>query len=85
MNKNTGQSGVFSLFKGIPLRRILVALFLVQILLAVGLTGYLSIHNGQKAVNEVASELRYEVANRVEQNLQTYFSTLRQELRGNQN
>ncbi|MEH1840603.1 MAG: ATP-binding protein [Nostoc sp.] len=85
MNKNTGQSGVFSLFKGVPLRRILVALFLLQILLAVGLTGYLSIHNGQKAVNEVASELRYEVANRVEENLQTYFSTLRQELRGNQN
>ncbi|WP_375503690.1 ATP-binding protein [uncultured Nostoc sp.] len=85
MNKNTGQSGVFFLFKGVSLRRILVALFLLQILLAVGLTGYLSIHNGQKAVNEVASELRYEVANRVEQNLQTYFSTLPQELRGNQN
>lgn len=85
MNKNTGQSGVFSLFKGVPLRLILVALFLLQILLAVGLTGYLSIHNGQKAVNEVASELRYQVANRVEEKLQTYFSTLRQELRGNQN
>ncbi|MCC5664999.1 GAF domain-containing protein [Nostoc sp. CHAB 5784] len=85
MNKNTKQSGVFSLFKGVPLRRILVALFLLQILLAVGLTAYLSIHNGQKAVNEVASELRYEVANRVEQNLQTYLSTPRQVLRGNQN
>ncbi|MEH1874862.1 sensor histidine kinase [Nostoc sp.] len=85
MNKNTGQSGVFSLFKGVPLRRILIGLFLLQILLAVGLSTYLSIHNGQKAVNEVASELRYEVANRVEQNLQTYLSTLRQELRGNQN
>jgi signal transduction histidine kinase len=85
MNKNTGQSGVFSLLKGVPLRSILVALFLLQILLAVGLTTYLSIHNGQKAVNEVASELRYEVANRVEQNLQTYLSALRQELRGNQN
>ncbi|MDZ8228077.1 ATP-binding protein [Nostoc sp. ChiVER01] len=85
MNKNTGQNGVFSVFRGVPLHRILVALFLLQILLAVGLTGYLSIHNGQKAVNEAASELRYEVANRVEENLQTYFSTLRQELHGNQN
>ncbi|MEH2327128.1 MAG: ATP-binding protein [Nostoc sp.] len=85
MNKNTGQSGVFSLFKGVPLHRILIALFLLQILLAVGLSTYLSMHNGQKALNEVASELRYEVANRVEQNLQTYLSTLRQELRGNQN
>ncbi|MCW5313328.1 GAF domain-containing protein [Nostoc sp. KVJ3] len=85
MNKNIVQSGVFTLFRGIPLRRILVALFLLQIFLAVGLTAYLSICNGQKAVNEVASELRYEVANRVEQNLQTYFSTPRQVLRGNQN
>ncbi|MGF1937436.1 MAG: ATP-binding protein [Nostoc sp. ChiQUE02] len=85
MNKNTGQSGVFSLFKGVPLNRILIALFLLQILLAVGLTAYLSIGNGQKAVNEVASELRHEVANRVEQNLQTYLSTPRQVLRSNQN
>lgn len=85
MNKNTGQGNVFSLFKGVPLRRILVALFVLQILLAVGLTAYLSIHNGQKAVNEVASELRHEVANRVEQNLQTYLLTPRQVLRSNQN
>ncbi|MBN3963326.1 ATP-binding protein [Nostoc sp. NMS8] len=81
MTKNT----VFSLFKGVPLSFILVALFLLQILLAVGLTAYLSILNGQKAVNEVASELRHEVVNRVEQNLQTYLSTPRQVLRGNQN
>ncbi|MEH2335419.1 ATP-binding protein [Nostoc sp.] len=85
MNKNFGKSSVFSLFKGVPLSYILVALFLLQILLAVGLTAYLSISNGQKAVNEVASELRRQVANRVEQNLQTYLSTPRQLLRGNQN
>ncbi|MEH1902717.1 MAG: ATP-binding protein [Nostoc sp.] len=85
MNKNTGQGGVFTLFKGVPLSFILVALFLLQIFLAVGLTVYLSIHNGQKAVNQVASELRREVANRVEQNLQTYLSTPRQVLRSNQN
>ncbi|MEH2129844.1 MAG: ATP-binding protein [Nostoc sp.] len=85
MNKNTGTSGVFSLLKAVPLSLILVGLFLLQILLAVGLTAYLSIHNGQKAVNEVATELRHEVANRVEQNLQTYLSTPRQVLRSNQN
>ena len=85
MNKNFGKSSVFSLFKGVPLSCILVALFLLQILLAVGLTAYLSINNGQKAVNEVASELRRQVANRVEQNLQTYLSTPRQILSSNQN
>ncbi|MBD2533865.1 GAF domain-containing protein [Nostoc flagelliforme FACHB-838] len=85
MNKNFGQGGAFSLFKGVPLRRILVALFLLQISLAVGLTAYLSIENGQKAVNEVTSELRREIGNRVEQNLQTYLSTPRQVLGSNQN
>ncbi|MEH2362701.1 ATP-binding protein [Nostoc sp.] len=85
MNKNTGQGGLFSLFKGVPLSCILVGLFVLQIFLAVGLTAYLSISNGQKAVNEVASELRREVANGVEQNLQTYLSTPRQVLRSNQN
>ncbi|WP_445631220.1 ATP-binding protein [Nostoc sp. DSM 114167] len=85
MNKNTGQGNVFSLFKGVPLSRILVALFVLQILLAVGLTAYLSIGNGQKAVNEVVNELRHEVGNRVEQNLQTYLATGRQVLRSNQN
>lgn len=85
MNKNTGQAGVFSLFKGVPLSRILVAVFLVQIFLAVGFTTYLSIDNGYKAVNEVASELRREVANGVEQNLQTHLSSLRQILGSNQN
>ncbi|MEH2460133.1 sensor histidine kinase [Nostoc sp.] len=85
MNKNTGQGGLFSLFKGVPLSCILLALFVLQIFLAVGLTAYLSIHNGQKAVNELASSLRREVANGVEQNLQTYLSTPRQVLRSNQN
>ncbi|MFN6475428.1 ATP-binding protein [Nostoc sp. DedQUE07] len=85
MNKNTGQGSVFSLFKGVTLSGILVALFVLQILLAVGLTAYLSIGNGQKAINEVASELRHEVANRVEQNLQTYLATGRQVLGSNQN
>ncbi|MHC5937036.1 sensor histidine kinase [Nostoc sp.] len=85
MNKNTGQGGLFFLFKGVPLSCILVGLFVLQIILAVGLTAYLSISNGQKAVNEVASELRREVANGVEQNLQTYLSTPRQVLRSNQN
>ncbi|MDZ8140039.1 MAG: ATP-binding protein [Nostoc sp. DedQUE04] len=85
MNKNTGQGSVFSLFKGVPLSGILVALFVLQILLAVGLTAYLSIGNGQKAINEVVNELRHEVANRVEQNLLTYLATGRQVLGSNQN
>lgn len=85
MSQNPGQSGFFSLFKGVPLSRVLIVPFLLQILLAVSLTAYLSINNGQKAVNDVAGELRHEVANRVEQNLQIYLSTPHHILGDNQN
>ena len=56
----------------IPLRVILIAPFVLQIFAAVGLTGYFSIRNGQKAVNDLASRLRQEVSARVEQNLTSY-------------
>ena len=51
--------------RSVPLRFVLVAPFVIQTFAAVGLTGYFSIQNGQKAVNEVASQLRQEVATRV--------------------
>ncbi|WP_373525766.1 ATP-binding protein [Nostoc sp.] len=47
MSQNPGQSGFFSLVKGVPLNRVLIMPFLLQILLAVGLSVYLSIGNEQ--------------------------------------
>ncbi|WP_392534300.1 ATP-binding protein [Nostoc sp. C117] len=85
MPQDLGQYGLYSLVKGVPLRRILVVVFLLQICLAVLLTAFFSIRSGQKAVNDVASELRHEVANRIEQNLQSYLFIPRQILRSNQN
>jgi signal transduction histidine kinase/CheY-like chemotaxis protein len=61
--------------KSVPLHGILVAPFVLQISLAVGLIGWLSIRNGQQAVNEVAVQLRNELTSRIEQYLQTYLST----------
>ncbi|MDL5044891.1 ATP-binding protein [Oscillatoria amoena NRMC-F 0135] len=52
--------------QGLPLRFFLVVPFIVQISLAVGLTGWLSIRNGQQAVNDVASQLRDEVTSRID-------------------
>ncbi len=52
--------------KGLPLRLVLVVPFVVQISVAVGLTGWVSIRNGQQAVNDVASQLRSEVTNRID-------------------
>ncbi|TYQ31909.1 response regulator [Pseudanabaena sp. UWO310] len=38
---------------------------MLQIFAAVGLTGYLSLRNGQKAVNDVSSQLRQEISDRI--------------------
>ncbi len=50
----------------IPLHIILVVPFVFQIFGAVGIVGYLSFRNGQRAVNEVATQLLQEVNARVE-------------------
>ena len=63
------------LAKSVPLNRILVVPFILQISLAVGLTGWLSIRNGQQAVNDVAGQLRSESTARIQQYLQTYVET----------
>jgi signal transduction histidine kinase/CheY-like chemotaxis protein len=60
--------------KKIPLRLILVVPFILQISAAVGLTGYLSLQNGQKAVNDLVSRLRQEVSQRMDQHLDSYMA-----------
>lgn len=59
----------------IALRTVLILPFVLQILAAVGLTGYLSFRNGQQAVNDLANRLSTEVSDRIEQHLDTYFAT----------
>ncbi|MBD1865075.1 MULTISPECIES: hybrid sensor histidine kinase/response regulator [Trichocoleus] len=59
----------------IPLRLVLVIPFILQISAAVGVTGWLSLRNGQNAVNEVARQLRNEVTARIQQHLDTYLET----------
>lgn len=59
----------------VPLRAVLIVPFVVQIVAAVGLTGYLSFRNGQQAVEELASQLMAEISDRIEQNLHSYLET----------
>ena len=59
----------------IRLRTALVVPFVLQIIAAVGLVGYLSFRNGQQAVNRLASQVRLEVASRTQQVMENYFST----------
>jgi signal transduction histidine kinase/DNA-binding NarL/FixJ family response regulator len=66
---------VSKLTKNVPLRFILVVPFILEISLAVGLTGWLSIQNGERAVNGVASQLRSEITARIQQYLETYVAT----------
>ena len=61
----------------IPLRLVLVVPFVVQISAAVGLTGWLSLQNGQKAVNDLANQLRQEISARIEQKLRNYLEAPR--------
>ncbi|MEM9539474.1 MAG: ATP-binding protein [Cyanobacteria bacterium P01_E01_bin.42] len=57
------------------LQRILVIPFVVQILAAVGIVGYLSFRSGHRAVNEVTRELRSEITARVDRYLDNYLET----------
>ncbi len=59
----------------LPLRLILVVPFIVQLFAAVGLTGWLSLRNGQRAVNDVTTQLRSEVTARIQQELDNFLST----------
>jgi adenylate cyclase len=63
-----------SLSPSIPLRWMVLVPFLVQICAAVGLTGYLSIRNGQQAVNDLAIKLEQANSKRVQQHLDSYLS-----------
>jgi PAS domain S-box-containing protein len=61
----------------VPLRAILVVPFVLQIFAAVGLTGWLSLRNGQEAIQEVTLQLRGEISARIEQKLKNYLQAPR--------
>ncbi len=56
----------------VPLRTVLIVPAIWQIVTAVGIVGYLSFTNGQRAVEELASQLMDKVSDRIEQQLKRY-------------
>jgi len=56
----------------IPLRLVLIIPFVLQIVGAVGLVGYLSYRSGQKAVEDMVKPLMAEIGDRIDQNLVNY-------------
>ena len=81
LKKSAIPCGIASLhgkdFSHVSLRTVLIVPFVLQLFAAVGLTGYLSLRNGQKAVNDLASRLQNEVSLRVDQHLNSYLNTAR--------
>ncbi|ODG98079.1 histidine kinase [Nostoc sp. KVJ20] len=69
---------VGKVYAKMPLRYVLIVPFILQIFGAVGLVGYLSYQNGQKAVKELATQLENEICDRIEQHLDSYLTTPKQ-------
>lgn len=57
------------------LRTLLVLPFVLQIIAGVGIVGYLSYKNGQKALRQITLELRHEIGTRIEEHLSNYLQT----------
>lgn len=59
----------------IRLRTALIVPFVLQIMATVGLVGYLSFKTGQKAVNDLATQLQNETSARIEEKLDNYLAS----------
>lgn len=59
----------------IPLRYALIVPFVLLIVGATGLVGYLSWRNGQRAVNQIVNQLNHEISDRIRQKLSSYLSS----------
>ncbi|HEY9614605.1 PDC sensor domain-containing protein, partial [Allocoleopsis sp.] len=78
-NGNSGQfptpkDPMFRIRHKVSIRVLVVTSFVVPMVTAVGLTGWLSIRHGQRAVNEMAGRLQTEVSARVSTHLDSYLS-----------
>ena len=72
MASESASRSINQVFAKVPLRAVLIVPFVLQIFAAVGLTRYVSLQNGQKAVNDLASQLRSEVNSRIDKHLDAY-------------
>ena len=65
-------------FRQVPLRLVLVVPFVLQLTVAVGITGWLSLRNGQQAVNSLVQQLRLKAINEISYYLETKLATPQQ-------
>ncbi|TVQ06566.1 MAG: EAL domain-containing protein [Leptolyngbya sp. DLM2.Bin27] len=62
-------------FSHLPLRLLIVVPFVLQVSLAVGIIGWLSLSQGQRAVNQVANQLRDSISHQIDHKLETFLGT----------
>ena len=58
-----------------PLQAIFIVPFVLQIVLIVGIIGYISFRNGQQAIDTLVAELQDEISQRIEERLNQYLAT----------
>ncbi|NJN98694.1 MAG: hypothetical protein HC875_33690 [Anaerolineales bacterium] len=63
------------LFAPTSLKTVLIVPFVTLTVMVVGLVGYLSFHNSEQAVNDVAHQLRAEITTRIETYVNTFLDT----------
>ena len=68
-------TGLFKFTGRIHLRTSLIVPFIVIVVTAVALTGYLAFRSGRAAVTDLAGQLHQEITARVQQHLETYLAT----------
>ncbi|MDB9519158.1 ATP-binding protein [Roseofilum reptotaenium CS-1145] len=59
----------------VNLHLVLIVPFVIQIFTVVGLTGWLSLRNGQKTVENLVTQLQRETGDRIQQHLKSYLRT----------
>ena len=59
----------------VPLRTVLIIPFVLQIVGAVGIVGYLSYTNGQKMVNDLGTQLSVKITAQIHQHLENFLTT----------
>ncbi|MBW3587314.1 MAG: hypothetical protein KY448_16175, partial [Cyanobacteria bacterium 0813] len=77
MSLSNSSLNLFKSKRKLSLRSLLIVPFVLQIFAAVGLTGYISLRNGQQAINDLATRLRSELSLRIDQHLGTQLDTAR--------
>ncbi|MBD2179043.1 PAS domain-containing protein [Pseudanabaena sp. FACHB-1998] len=78
MNIDRPPSAFFKRFSSIPLQWVIIVPFMLQILGAVGVVGYLSYRSGQESVHRLAGRLKNEINIRVAEKTLTYLQTIDQ-------